>query len=54
MAQLKGRVELVLDGGSVPGGVPSTVVDCTGENPVILREGAVPAGRIFQVWGITG
>jgi L-threonylcarbamoyladenylate synthase len=54
MAQLEGRVELVLDGGSVPGGVPSTVVDCTGENPVILREGAVPAGKIFQVWGITG
>jgi L-threonylcarbamoyladenylate synthase len=53
MAQLGGRVELVLDGGSVPGGVPSTVVDCTGENPVILREGAVPAGKIFQVWGVT-
>jgi L-threonylcarbamoyladenylate synthase len=54
MAQLEGRVELVLDGGSVPGGVPSTVVDCTGKNPVILREGAVPAGKIFQVWGVTG
>ena len=30
LAQLDGRIELVLDGGDAPGGVPSTVVDCTG------------------------
>ncbi len=32
----------LLDGGDLPG-VPSTVVDVTGDQPRILREGAVPA-----------
>lgn len=33
------RVDLVIDGG-FGGNIPSTVIDCTGEIPVILREGA--------------
>ncbi len=41
MAQLEGRVELVIDGGEAPGGIPSTVVDCTQDLPKILREGAI-------------
>ncbi|MCI0518782.1 MAG: threonylcarbamoyl-AMP synthase [Chloroflexi bacterium] len=41
LAQLEGRVDLVLDGGRAPGGLPSTVVDCTQERPVILRAGPV-------------
>ncbi len=41
LAQLDGRVDLVLDGGKTPGGVPSTVVDMTGESPVVLRQGPV-------------
>jgi len=40
------RIDLVLDGGPSPGGVPSTVVDCQSARPRILREGAVPAARI--------
>lgn len=39
--QLNGRIPLILDGGVTPGGVPSTLVDCTAESPVILREGPV-------------
>jgi L-threonylcarbamoyladenylate synthase len=39
LAELEGRIDLILDGGETPGGVPSTVVDCTGDAPVILREG---------------
>lgn len=39
--QLNGRIPLVLDGGETPGGVPSTVVNCLGTEPVILREGPV-------------
>jgi L-threonylcarbamoyladenylate synthase len=42
LAQLDGRIELILDGGRCPGGV-STVVDCTGEDPIIVREGTIPA-----------
>lgn len=41
LEQLGGRIHLILDGGAASGGVPSTVVDCTGEEPVILREGPI-------------
>jgi L-threonylcarbamoyladenylate synthase len=36
-----GRIDLVLDGGTTPGGLPSTVLDVTVEPPRVLREGAV-------------
>jgi L-threonylcarbamoyladenylate synthase len=45
--QLGGRIELVIDGGRVPGGVPSTVVDCSADNPVVLREGPITAAMIL-------
>ncbi len=45
-AQLGGRIALILDGGGTPGGVPSTVVDCTGDGVRIVREGAIPATEI--------
>jgi L-threonylcarbamoyladenylate synthase len=48
---LKGRVNLIVDGGATPGGEPSTVVDCTGEAPVLLREGPVSLDAILAVWG---
>ncbi len=38
--QLADRIDAIVDGGPTPGGVPSTVVDCTQAAPVILREGA--------------
>jgi L-threonylcarbamoyladenylate synthase len=41
LAQLKGRIHLILDGGHTPGGVPSTVVDCTGTDLVLLRPGPI-------------
>lgn len=47
--QLDGRIELLLDGGNAPGGVPSTVVDCTQHPPKILREGAITAEAIHSV-----
>ncbi len=46
LAQLDGRIELILDGGRVNGGVPSTVVDATGSSPVVLRVGPVSASEI--------
>jgi L-threonylcarbamoyladenylate synthase len=39
--QLFGRVHLILDGGRSSGGVPSTVVNCTGSSLTILREGPI-------------
>lgn len=47
LEQLAGRIELILDGGRVPGGVPSTVVDCTGPFPKVLREGPISAADIL-------
>jgi len=45
--QLNGRIPLILNGGICPGGIPSTVVDCTGETPVVLRVGAIPEKEII-------
>ena len=42
---IRAAVDLEIDGGELPGS-PSTVVDLSGEEPRILREGAVPASRI--------
>jgi tRNA threonylcarbamoyl adenosine modification protein (Sua5/YciO/YrdC/YwlC family) len=43
-------VDLVVDGG-IGGTVPSTVVDCTGEKPLIVREGAGHlVGIVVQEW----
>ncbi len=45
-AQLKGRIPLIIDGGTTPGGVPSTVVDCTTKEIKILREGPISEDEI--------
>jgi L-threonylcarbamoyladenylate synthase len=45
--QLNGRIPLILDGGQTPGGQPSTVVDCTGDRPVILRQGPVTLDQLI-------
>lgn len=38
---LNGRIDCILEGDPADIGVESTVVDCTGEIPIILREGAI-------------
>ena len=48
-AQLGDAIDLILDGGPARGGPPSTVVDCTGERPLVLREGAIAIGRIAAI-----
>lgn len=50
-AQLGGRIPFILDGGRTPGGVPSTVVDCTGAGLKILRQGPVSQAEIERVLG---
>lgn len=50
-AQLGGRIHLILDGGAVPGGVPSTVVDCTTSGLEILRPGPITAEEIQRALG---
>ena len=46
LAELDGRVAAVLDDGPSPGGVASTVVDCTSERPVVLRVGPLSAADL--------
>ncbi|MCU0512309.1 MAG: L-threonylcarbamoyladenylate synthase [Anaerolineae bacterium] len=42
MADLNGRVDVVLDGGSTDIGIESTIVDLTGPVPQVLRPGGIP------------
>ena len=48
-SQLGTKIDLVIDGGPCSGGKESTIVDVTGETPVILREGAISAEAVRQV-----
>jgi|YNPNPStandDraft_1061719.scaffolds.fasta_scaffold02066_8 L-threonylcarbamoyladenylate synthase len=49
LAQLVKRIDLLLDGGTVPLGQSSTVVDCTQDPPVILRQGPISMEQIHRV-----
>ncbi|MDR2931236.1 MAG: threonylcarbamoyl-AMP synthase [Propionibacteriaceae bacterium] len=49
ISQLGTEVGLYVDGGPTPGPAPSTVVDCRGATPVILRVGLLGAERIMTV-----
>jgi len=46
--QLTGKIPLILDGGATLGGIPSTVVDCTGPEPRLLREGPISLHQIQE------
>lgn len=46
-SQIARQVDLILDGGPLKGGVGSTVVDVTGENPVVIREGEISKPEIL-------
>lgn len=50
LEQLGGRIPLILDGGATPGGVPSTVIDCSGASPRLLRPGPIPLEAIEALW----
>lgn len=46
-----GKIPLILDGGEAAGGIESTVLDISGETPVILRPGLVTKEQIEEVLG---
>ncbi|MGQ0802425.1 MAG: L-threonylcarbamoyladenylate synthase [Actinomycetota bacterium] len=50
-ADLGDDVDVVLDGGPCDVGVESTIVDCSGAAPVILRPGGVPRERVEEIVG---
>ena len=51
LAGLAGRIDAVLDSGACPVGVESTVLDLSGEHPLLLRPGGVTLEAIVDVVG---
>ena len=47
--QLGDEIDYILDTGKCPGGIESTILDVTGEIPVLLREGAISRVEIERV-----
>lgn len=43
-------LDLILDAGTLAGGVGSTVIDVTMDPPVILREGSVSSKKIIEIF----
>jgi len=51
IADLAGRIEMILDGGPTSVGVESTVVDMTSSPPTVLRPGGVTVEELREVLG---
>ncbi len=49
--QLGGRIDLILDGGSCPGTIPSTILDCSVSPPLLLRRGTIAEAELRAVIG---
>jgi len=50
-SQLGDKIDWIINGGRCPGGRESTIVDVTGEVPIILREGAISREELEQICG---
>jgi len=50
-SHLGDKVDLIIDGGRCPGGKESTIIDVTGETPLILRQGAISREELERVCG---
>lgn len=48
---LDGRIDMIIDGGAVGIGLESTIVDVTGDVPLILRPGCITAQMLEKVGG---
>lgn len=51
MEDLNGKIDMIIDGGSVDIGLESTILDMTVEPPMILRPGAITADMFEEVIG---
>ena len=51
LADMQGRIAGIVDGGACEVGVESTIVDTTGEVPVILRPGGITREQLEEVLG---
>jgi len=51
---LADRIDLILDGGIAPCGLPSSVIRPEGDTIVVIREGAIPAAALLAAWSRLG
>ncbi len=51
LTDMDGKIEYILDGGECEVGIESTVVDCRGETPIILRAGKITSEDVRRVCG---
>lgn len=49
LADLDGRVALVIDGGECPGGIASAIIDLVSTPPRLLRSGGIPVATLREV-----
>jgi L-threonylcarbamoyladenylate synthase len=47
--QIGDKIDMVIDGGKCPGGIESTVIDLSGEKPVIRRQGVIPIEKLRKI-----
>jgi L-threonylcarbamoyladenylate synthase len=47
--QIGDKIDMVIDGGRCPGGIESTIVDLSGEKPVIRRQGAISIEKLRKI-----
>src|SRR5262249_47427923 len=53
IARLLGdRIDLLVDSGVTPGGAPSTILDATGDVPLLVRAGAIDMASISAALGL--
>ncbi|HKY19978.1 MAG TPA: L-threonylcarbamoyladenylate synthase [Vicinamibacterales bacterium] len=48
IATLGDGLDVVIDAGLTPGGLPSTIIDATGKVPVLVRAGAIAWDRVLE------
>ena len=51
VARALAAIDVLIDGGVTPGGAPSTIVDATGTQPVLIRAGAIAWERVLESLG---
>ena len=48
-AQIGDKIDMVIDGGKCSGGIESTVIDLSGEKPVVRRQGAISIEELRKI-----
>lgn len=48
---LSGKIDMIIDGGATEVGLESTIIDVTGEKPILLRPGAITREMLEEVVG---